>query len=225
MEMDVHAGQSCSQAALENSKCIWENRVIGKSHRGNQNQDIPKQTQWHSETLLEAGRTRGQQGLGGEAEVSAGETALRGEHVSAPQWTQSKDLQRNAAMWSPESPMFKTLPWRLKSDCTEPIQLWPRGVGADMVTEPGTCRALPRFTFSTSCLHLTSLSISEHPKFLSLYNLGIAWRRCPCFFCWDQDFVKSAMVSLNAWGVGSFVCSWSQWQWELERNVSLCWSN
>lgn len=33
MEMDVHAGQNCSQAALENSKCIWENRVIGKSHR------------------------------------------------------------------------------------------------------------------------------------------------------------------------------------------------
>lgn len=50
--MDVDAGQSCSQGATENSKCVWENRVIGKSRKGNQKQDIPKQTKWHGETWL-----------------------------------------------------------------------------------------------------------------------------------------------------------------------------
>lgn len=116
MEMDVDAGQSCSQAALENSKCIWENRVIGKSHGENQKQGIPEQTKWHSATLLEVGilrflvRTCGQEGLGGDAELSTGETTLQGEHVSAQKWTQSKDHERSIAMWSPESPMFRTLP-------------------------------------------------------------------------------------------------------------------
>lgn len=138
--MDVGAGQSCSQTALENSKCLWENRVIGKSYRGNQKQDIPKQTKWHGATLLEAGRlsilvrTCGQGVLGGEAEVdsSAGETTLREEHVSAQQATQSKEHQRSTAMWSSESPMFGILPWQMKTECAGPGQPWPRGAGADV---------------------------------------------------------------------------------------------
>lgn len=113
MEVDVYADQSCSQAAFDNSQCIQDNRVVGKSHKDkNQKQEIPKQKKGQGADLLEVGRlrTRGQEGLGGEGEGTCQEeNSQRRTRVSTAGATEQGTAQKHCRAVS-RSLSFRTLP-------------------------------------------------------------------------------------------------------------------
>lgn len=137
--MDVDAGQSCSQGATENCKCVWENRVIGKSRKGNQKTRHPKanQMEWFN-LAWRQGDWASWWGLVGRRGWEERQRYLLGRQLSKESMCQhssrhkARSIKGALPCGSPKSPMFRTLPWQLKADCAGPGQPWPRGIGADI---------------------------------------------------------------------------------------------
>lgn len=103
MEMDVHGDQGCSRATFDNFECIWDNRVVVKSHI-----EIPKQNNGRSAALLEAGslhlllRMCGQEGW-----VGGGSAARKSSGRRAGASTAGDMEQELCHVVSPK-PVFRT---------------------------------------------------------------------------------------------------------------------
>lgn len=139
MEMDVHADQSCSWATFDNFECIWDNRVVGKSHTAKtKNKKSQSKTMdtvqlcWRQGACASCGGCVGRRAGWEEGQLPGRAHGV--EQVPAQQGTRA----RSSAMLSPQSLSSGPRPEVGAQPCGTSSAL-AQDSQAGVVTEPQSC--------------------------------------------------------------------------------------